>query len=420
MDAVAIASCLDGALTRDEVTGVVKMRIETVLRGEKHIKSKQVVDAIYYGPVEVGRRFLLSGVDPPNLQWSCLPVTEKAEDYVVKACKLGDDPVKRLLFFQDYLEHSEAMISRDAYDEFASTPYDVIKKIGRQMDHDQLVQWVKQPEMGADRKRLYFTMLGVCGNEEDLPMLEAMLRDPPKSSSSHLDALIACYLTLAGEDGLPLIDELFIANTKAPFPQSYAAIMAIRFHGTDSDVIPRSALVESMHKVLEREQLADMVIPDLAKWNDWSQIDRLTRLFKEADEENNWLRVPVINYLRACPLPEAEKAIVELEKIDPGAVRRAKAFFPIPVPVRAKPSEGTSLQNKKPTVQPSGILVAEPGSRLAANVPPIPATGAAASTSMVGSTMNPWDMGYVLTTALATVALAIFLVLTGGAATGRA
>jgi hypothetical protein len=30
-----------------------------------------------------------------------------------------------------------------------------------------------------------------------------------------------------------------------------------------------------------------------------------------------------VNYLRACPLPEAAAAVVELEKIDPEAVRRA-------------------------------------------------------------------------------------------------
>ena len=194
-------------------------------------------------------------------------------------------------------------------------------------------------EIGADRKRLYFTMLGVCGSEADLPELEQMLRNPAKSVTGGLDALIACYLTLAGEKGLPLIDELFIANKKAPFPQSYAAIMAIRFHGTEGNVIPRSALVESLHKILDRGELADMVIPDLAKWNDWSQIDRLTQLFKEAEKDKNWLRVPVVNYMRACPLPEAAEAMKELEKIDPDAVRRAKTFFPIPVPVREKATD---------------------------------------------------------------------------------
>lgn len=425
MDAVAIASCLDGELTRNLTTGVVKMKIEKVLKGGDHIKKGETVDAIYYGKVDVGRRFLLSGVDPPNLQWSCLPVTERAEEYIVKASQVGEDPVAQLRFFRDYLENEETLISRDAYDEFASAPYEVIRKIGHEMDREQLIEWVKQPEIGADRKRLYFTLLGICGTKEDLPMLEAMLRNPAKSVTGGLDALIACYLTLAGEEGLPLVDELFIDNKKAPFPQSYAAIMAIRFHGTEGGVIARSALVDSLHKVLDREELADMVIPDLAKWKDWSQVERLVQLFKEAEKDKNWLRVPVINYLRACPLPEAAAAIDELEKIDPDAVRRAKTFFPIPVPVREKPSEQSTSQSAGPAV---GRDVAElgpaadhgiPHRRYAALAAAEPVGGVIAESRILAEPMNPWDLGYVLLTALVSIVLLLFLVLTGGPATGQ-
>jgi hypothetical protein len=65
------------------------------------------------------------------------------------------------------------------------------------------------------------------------------------------------------------------------------------------------------------------VIADLARWEDWSVIDRLSELFEKADADNIFVREPVVNYLRACPLPEAAAAIAKLEKIDPEAVRRA-------------------------------------------------------------------------------------------------
>ena len=139
--------------------------------------------------------------------------------------------------------------------------------------------------------------------------------------------MIACYLTLGGESGLGLINELFLANKQASYADTYQAIMAIRFHGTEGDVIPRSALVESLHHVLDRKDLADLVIPDLARWNDWSQINRLVNLFETADPENNWVRVPVVNYLRACPLDSAKEALKKVEKIDPESVRRANTFF---------------------------------------------------------------------------------------------
>ncbi|MEM9586836.1 MAG: hypothetical protein AAGA03_06110 [Planctomycetota bacterium] len=331
MDAVAVASCLDTDLSRDTRTGEVRMKIDRVLKGKQLIRAGEEVTVIYYGEIKSGRKFMLSGVDPPKLEWSALPLSKRAEAYVVKVGDLPkEDDVERLRFFMPYLEDEELMLSRDAYDEFAITPYVAIQKLAPEMDHAQLVEWLSDAEMSADRRRLYLTMLGVCGSKADLPMLESMLTSTEKSSRSGLDALIACYLTLAGESGLPMINKLFITNKSAPYAETYAAIMAIRFHGTDGDVIARSALLPSLHHILERQDLADLVIPDLARWNDWSQIDRLTRLFIEADENNTWVRVPVVNYLQACPLPAAKEAIEKVKKVDPESVSRANIFFPKP------------------------------------------------------------------------------------------
>ncbi len=43
------------------------------------------------------------------------------------------------------------------------------------MQHDRIVKWVADPEVSPSRRRLYLTMLGVCGTKADVPMLEAMI-----------------------------------------------------------------------------------------------------------------------------------------------------------------------------------------------------------------------------------------------------
>jgi hypothetical protein len=350
-----------------------------------------------------------------------LPVSDRAEKYIGKITGLPDDSLQRLRFYHNYLQDEESMLARDAYDEFAVAPYDAVKKLAPEMDREQLLRWIGDPEMATDRKRLYLTMLGVCGDEKDLPFLEKMLRSTQKSTRGGLDALIACYLTLAGEDGLPVVNELFLANDKAPYADTYAAIMAVRFHGTEGDVIPRSALVESLHHVLDRKDLADLVIPDLARWSDWSQINRLVDLFVKADPDNNWVRVPVVNYLRACPLPEAKQALKKLEEVDPESVRRANTFFSIPVPSRepAK-SDSSSLMDRnhdRKLASDSGTnelgnsgILAEPGQPIAA-IGPL-ASGQSQSS---GQEMNPLRLAYVLGLALATVMIVQFLLLSGGA-----
>ncbi|TWT75306.1 hypothetical protein [Allorhodopirellula solitaria] len=333
MDAVVIASAMQSDATRNADTGEVEMKIETVLKGSSHVEAGQTVTAVYFGDVAKGRRFLLSGADPNDMQWSCLPLTPRAEQYVIRIPDMAKkEGPERLRFYMLYLQDDDSMLARDAYDEFAVSPYADVQAIREDMDHDQLITWIQDESLSPDRKRLYLTMLGVCGTTEDLPMLEEMLKSTQKTARTGMDALIACYLTLAGESGLELINEQFLLNKQASYADTYAAIMAIRFHGTEGGVIARSALVESLHHILDRDDLADLVIPDLARWEDWSQVEKLKDLFLNADPENNWVRVPVVNYLRACPKPEAAEALEELEKADPASVRRANTFFAVPKP----------------------------------------------------------------------------------------
>lgn len=425
MDAVVIATSIQNDTLRDPDSGEVEMRVEKVLKGD-HVEPRQVVTAIYYGQVEPGRRFLLSGVLAGEMQWSCLPVSKAAEDYIVKVSKLPeDDGAARLRFFQEYLDHDDPMLTRDAYDEFASAPYSDVQAIRDSMDHDQLLEWIQQPDLSPERKRLYLTMLGVCGSEKDVPMLAKMLRSTQKSSRSGLDALIACYLTLAGEPGLELVDELFMANKKSSYADTYAAIMAIRFHGTEGGVIARSALVNSLHHILQREDLADLVIPDLARWKDWSQVEKVKQLFLTSDAENNWIRVPAVNYLRACPLPAADEAIKELEKVDPDSVRRANTFFSIPKP--ADPSEAETSAVVSPSVDALATMGASvppatsasagltaSNTRLVSDRKASPASLAGMASVSPQAGANPLRLASVVATSLATLVIGFWLILSGG------
>ena len=222
------------------------------------------------------------------------------------------------------------MLTRDAFDEFARTNHNGIKAFKEQMDSEQLVAWIKDFSIPASRRRLYFTMLGVCGSPDHAAMLEEMMNAEDRKAKAGLDAMIACYLSLIGESGVPVVERLFLKNQDAEYTDTYAAIMALRFHGGQSDTLSKDRIVKALRCMLERPQLADLVVPDLARWEapEWQSMPRLIQLFKDATEENSWVRVPVINYLRKCDFPEADKAISELEKIDPDAVRRAKTFFP--------------------------------------------------------------------------------------------
>jgi hypothetical protein len=128
---------------------------------------------------------------------------------------------------------------------------------------------------------------------------------------SGLDALIACYVALEGPKALDVVDRLFLdrADREVPFTETYAAVMALRFLGEESDLVPRDRVLQSLRLLLAEPKLADLVIADLARWQDWSVVDRLVTLFKDAKSDNIFVREPIVNYLRACPLPEAAAAV---------------------------------------------------------------------------------------------------------------
>jgi len=375
MDAVAIVrliappSAVESANPNDAVSKA-KFEVIEPLKGAAHAPAKSKLEALYYGSAQVGSQFLIMGVlegkDDAKSQmvWSTpIAASTRAREYLSKLHKLPKSGIERLEFFQAFLEDKEEILARDAFDEFAKAPYDMVRELKPKMDHDRLMKWVKDADIPSSRRRLYLTMLGVCGTDDDLPLLEEMLKSDQRQYKSGLDALIACYLTLKGPEGMPLIEELFLKNPKSEYPDTYAAIMALRFHGQESDVIPKKRIVLALRCILERPQIADLVIPDLARWEDWESLDKLVELYRDADEKSIFVRPPVVMFVRACPLPEAKEKLKELEKIDPAAVKRANTFFPFgppKPPADAKTSSG--LDSPKPTLvgkEPSSGPVAQ-------------------------------------------------------------
>lgn len=358
--------------------------IYQVLKGD-FVKPKQVIEALYFGEAPVGTKFLITGVDPKRPMWSTpLKISDRAETYLAEVLKLPKDGVDRVRFFINYLEDKDDILGRDSYDEFAKAPYAVIKQLKPDLKRDVLMGWIKNPEISGSHRRLYLVLLGICGTEEDLPYLEEIIRSTDRKKKLGLDSLIACYLTLKGEEGLTLIEDLYLKNKKADYAETYSAIMALRFHVTEGEVISKDKLVAGFRLMLSRSELADLVIPDLARFEDWDSTNTLMELYRKADANNAWVRVPVINFLRASPKPEAKRLLKECEELDPAAFKRANAYFPKPAETTpADPKKASQLPSKEnPVAQASAVEDVQPslGSEVVnANESSIPSASALSS-----------------------------------------
>lgn len=352
-DAVVLAKLTKGPVKPEAENALTPegaqstFEITKILKGADALGKTRELKVLYFGQQPKGAQFLLFGVDPKNLAWTTpTALDDRSVKYVERLISLPEKGADRLAFFQEYLEDANSVLAADAYDEFARAPYVDVKALGDRMHHDKLLTWVKDLEIPSSRRRLYFTMLGICGQADDVAVLETMLKSNDRQVRTALDAMIACYVILQGADGMPLVEELFLKNKDAEYTDTYAAIMAVRFLGQESNVVPKERLLKALRFMLDRPQLADLVIPDLARWQDWSAVERLVTLFKEANEESSWVRVPVVNYLRACPKPEAKKYLAELAKIDPDAVKRANSFFPLGTASPAKAASKKDADKK--------------------------------------------------------------------------
>jgi len=374
----AVVEVLKGAALVDEagLLGPEAKLIETIMLEEK----------------PVGSLFLLMGIEPPKLIWSSpIHLRDKGVGYLRQLADLPAKGPDRLAFFQKHLEDPDETLARDAYDEFAVAPYEDVRGLESRMDPTQLLAWIENPKVPANRRRLYATMLGVCGTKADAERIGKILTGKELSPEqaevrSGLDAIIACYVTLKGPEGLDLVDELFLkrAGKEVPFTETYAAVMALRFLGEESDQVPRQRVLESLRLLLEEPKLADLVVADLARWQDWSAIDRLAELFEKADADTIFVREPVVNYLKACPLPEAAVVLARLEKIDPEAVRRAAtlagfagAMAPAASAQASPPSaSGVAAEAVSPPLRPDD---GDPGDPTGANPLPLPPNSGAVS-----------------------------------------
>jgi hypothetical protein len=396
----------DGASFRsiDPESSNATFRIVEKLRGGEHLVGIDSIEVTFFGQPDKEKLFLITGIRTDRLDWTTpLPLSKPAEDYVRKLMTLPEKGPERLAYFQDFLEHEDPMLAQDAYDEFARAPYDVVIAMKDHMHHDRLVEWIHNVELPPSRRQLYLTMLGVCGKPSDLPMLEyymsptaahykaasdaalaagvafsprmfqPVVHDAAERHERYkrqgLDAMIACYLKLKGADGLPLVEELFLKDPHGEYKDTFSAISALRFHGDQTEVIPRERLAESMRLVLDNPTFADLVIADLSRWEDWGVMDRLAQMFKDA-EKTSYVRLPIATYMLVAAEQEGdvgERAtahLAGLREIDKQTVDDAERNLGFGLFAQAVPRKtdgGGAATNRAATPETAAQVEAAPG-----------------------------------------------------------
>lgn len=311
-----VVEVLKGADALAGQPGATKpFRFQTKYLGERR--------AVSYFAFALGKEF----------QWSCArAVNTRERDYIRGVPKLPQPGAERIVALLPYLESRDSLISSDIDLEVERIPYPELRKAAKQLPVTKVRQWVVDPKLGVRAKTNAISLLSVCGTIEDLPMLRTLNETHPRKNDRVAFALLHCYLALGGEKVLPWFENRYLKDHDREYIEVYSALVALRAASADGGSISKPRSLAAFRLVLERSALADLVVDDLIRLQDWDSAPRMMELFHNAhkSESSEWAKLPVTNFMRASPRADAKKYLAEIEKLDPEVVKKSKAYYPLP------------------------------------------------------------------------------------------
>jgi hypothetical protein len=298
------------------------------------VKLAEIVEVYSLYQYKANQLVLLLGDTTDDVTaWSASePLSNTAQDYLKQLVKLRDkEGENRLRFFLPFLKSADKLIATDAYNEFALASLELMNGLKPHLNVRDVVAVIENPQTTSELRRLYWTLLGICGSSKELAVVERAM----KTNLAHgngdigMDAVFSCYLVLGGEKALESLEREYLSNPNSSYTNCFALVTALRVHAEQIKTIDSKRISQSFHLTLHRGSVAELVIPDLARWEDWTVIDQLVELYSlPANGERQSYKIPIVNYLRNCPLAEARRALANCERIDPEAVRKTSVLFP--------------------------------------------------------------------------------------------
>ena len=311
----------------------------------KSYKPKQRIALDNYRESSPGDLYLMNGIlnKEGTIDWEApVEITETGYHYVMQAPSPELPRHKRLPYFLKFLEMSDQFIANDAYNEFAFAPFEDVVTLTDQLPREKLRDWIADKETSQTHIGLYGIMLGLCGEPSDAQLLGDLFFGNAKEYVFGMEGIVTGYLFLTRSEGLEKIRDQLLNQTTGEIDFLYPLMRAFRIVWVyGGERVPKPALIEAMRMFLQHDRLDELVIPDLARWEDWESIDVLISKYEtEKDPKSESLRKQIIIFMMECArqkpdeagnLPAtAQKAKAFIERVeaeDPKVMKRIRRFY---------------------------------------------------------------------------------------------
>ena len=327
-DAAAVTAVGEsaGPVARDDAGRLVQpFTVRQPLRGRT--TAGDIVAARVAGPIAgTAILFETAGV------WEAVAADEALIAHVAAAPAVTEPVARRLAWYAPRLEHPDPAIASDAYAAFGLAAFADVRAAAGSFDPDKLRHWLDDPGIDQRRRGFYGLALGiVAAGERDaaararhVAALRGAIDRPASDLRAGFDGLLAGLVVAEGAAGLDALESRGLLDAATRAGDARHALAVLRFAAESlADTLPRSRVTAATARLLANPAVAADAAVDLARYGDWSAVERVAGLWDALGGDDPLVRRAVAGYLAACPLPAAREHLDRLRAADPDRLRAA-------------------------------------------------------------------------------------------------
>jgi hypothetical protein len=218
------------------------------------------------------------------------------------------DAAKILDFAGKYLDHADPDVASEAYLEFARSNDADVLAAAKRLDRKRVRKLLDDPQTPIDRLALFAYLLGACGSADDAKHLRYLLQTPGDRHRGALSGLYAGLIMLKPEDGWTTLLAA-VSDPKKPFGERNSALTALRFYHNANPTAYRDRVLAGLKELLTQDDIADLAIEDLRRWQLWALTDQVLELFDRPTHQAPLMRRTIVRYALCAPNPAAKEFI---------------------------------------------------------------------------------------------------------------
>lgn len=242
-------------------------------------------------------------------------------EYLKGASSIDNKDVAKILAFAgNYLDHADPDVAAEAYLEFARSNDGDVLAAAKRLDPKRIRKLLDDPASPADRLPLFAYLLGACGSTEDANHLRYLLQNPGDRYRGALSGLYAGLIMLKPDDGWKTLLAT-VGDRGKPFGERNAALSALRFYHNANPTAYRERVLAGLKELLPQEDIADLAIEDLRRWQLWNLTDNVVELFERKTHQAPLMRRSIVRYALCSPQPPAKSFVDRTRLVVPDLVK---------------------------------------------------------------------------------------------------